>query len=160
MIEGVHYENSYSPTCQGFSFRMSMAYAATLMMVLYFIDASNAFQTNVIDNPIRRHYLGIPFKYLDWYANRWPGHPLLQYTAQELVMQTLRDLQGTKDAGNHWYMLLVKIFRDLGMKPNSVCRGIWHWHHKEGEAILCLATDDMLLGSTNVKLYELLLVEF
>ena len=51
MIEGVHYEDSYSPTCQGFSFRMSMGIAATLGMILHFIDASNAFQTNMISNP-------------------------------------------------------------------------------------------------------------
>ena len=76
------------------------------------------------------------------------------------MIQTLSDLQGTKDAGNHWYMFLVKIIKEVGMKPNSVCRGIWHWYHQEGEAILCLATDNILLGSTSVKLYELLLQEF
>ena len=47
MIERIHYDYSYSPTCQGFSFRMAMGVAATLLMTLYFIDASNAFQTNV-----------------------------------------------------------------------------------------------------------------
>ena len=75
-------------------------------------------------------------------------------------MQTLRNLQWTKDAGHHWYKLLVKIFLDLGLKPSSVCRGIWHWHHEAGEALLCLATDDMLFASTSKILYDLLLKEF
>ena len=70
-------------------------------------------------------------------------------------MQTLSNLRGTKDAGYHLFMLLVKIFRELSLKANSVCRGVWHWHHEDGEAILCLATDDMMFASTNVKLYNL-----
>ena len=86
MIQGIHFMESYSPTCQGFSFRMVMGLAATLLMTLYFIDASNAFQTNVISDPTKRHHVGLPFGYLDWYKHRWPNHPLLQHSARDLVM--------------------------------------------------------------------------
>ena len=64
-------------------------------------------------------------------------------------MQTLRQLQGTKDAGNQWYQLLVKLFESLGMKVNSTCRGIWHWSYEGIQSILCLATDDMLFCTTD-----------
>ena len=39
MIEGIHFDDSYSPTCQGFLFRIAMGMAATFLMTLYFSDA-------------------------------------------------------------------------------------------------------------------------
>ena len=160
MEEGIHYEDSYSPTCQGFSFRLSVNVAAIQNMILFFIDASNAFQTNVISDPHKRHYVGLPTLYMEWYRSKWPDHPLLQYSSKELVMQTLRNLQGTKDAGHHWYMLLVKIFKKLGMKPNLVCRGVWHWEFEDVKCILTLATDDMILATTHPRALDILLTEF
>ena len=93
-------------------------------MTAYFIDASNAFQTNVIANPVMRHYVGLPSLYLQWFASKWPNHPILKHDQKELAMQTLRQLQGTKDAGNKWYALLATILRKLGYKVNSTCRGV------------------------------------
>ena len=75
-------------------------------------------------------------------------------------MQTLRNIQGTKDAGNKWFKLLVKIFCKLGIKPNSTCRGIWHWDYDNIKSIIILATDDILFGTTDKKALDRLLMEF
>ena len=126
-----------------------MCVAVAHNMTLHFVDASNAFQTNVISDPSKRHYVGLPTLYLAWYKNRWPNHPLLLHHHKDLVMQTLRQIQGTKDAGNKWYGLLVKIFTKLGIKVNSTCRGVWHWDYDGIKSIICLTTDDILFGTTN-----------
>ena len=72
-------------------------------------------------------------------------------------MQSLRNIQGTKDAGFEWYQLLAKIFTDLGWKPNTVCKGVWVYLKNNQTAYLILATDDILYMSTHeVPLQELL----
>ena len=50
-IERQDYEISYAPTADGESFRFFIAIASEENEKLSFIDASNAFQTNIIFNP-------------------------------------------------------------------------------------------------------------
>ena len=70
MILGKHYDESYSPSCSSFSFRFTINIIVWFRMLVFFIDASNAFQTNVITNPSKRHYLGLPSLYLQWFASK------------------------------------------------------------------------------------------
>ena len=75
-------------------------------------------------------------------------------------MQTLRQLQGTKNAGNKWYALLATILRKLGYKVNSTCRGVWHSNQNGIRSIIVLATDDMLFGTTDEAAFHQLIAEF
>ena len=69
-------------------------------MIVGFIDASNAFQTNVISDLNKRVYVTFPTMYLDWFRERFPNHPLVKCkNSKELIMQSLRNIQGTKNAG-------------------------------------------------------------
>ena len=45
-------------------------------MIAVFIDASNAFQTNVILYPKKRVYVTLTMMYLKWFKARFPQHPL------------------------------------------------------------------------------------
>ena len=92
--------------------------------------------------------MSIPTMYLEWFRARFPNHPLAKCrNSKELVMQSLRNIQGTKDAGFEWYQLLAKIFKDLGWKANSVCKGVWVYLKNDVKAYLLLATDDILYMS-------------
>lgn len=51
MLEGIHFDESYSPACDGASFCLTICIMAILHMIVSFIDAGNAFQTNLIDDP-------------------------------------------------------------------------------------------------------------
>ena len=114
MVQGKDYFISYAPTVDSDSFRLMIAIAAGDKMIIVFIDASNAFQTNVISDPNERVFLSLPTMYLDWFRARFPNYPLTKCKdSKELVMQSLRNIQGTKDEGFEWYQLLAKIFRDL-----------------------------------------------
>ena len=71
-----------------------------------------------------------------------------------MVVQTIRGIQGTKDAGAEWYRLLSLIFtRELGMVPATGNKGLFHWHHEGHTTLLALATDDILLAATHRSLY-------
>ena len=160
MEEGIDFYCSYAPVCDADSFRLVIAVAAEEGMVGYFLDISNAFQTNVIFDPNERFYIRIPPLYMDWFRHKWPEHPILKYNQRDLCIQSLRGLQGTKHAGYEWYQLLSAIFKDLGMIPNTICKGVFMWNSDNHKAMVCVATDDILLWSTHEILYKRLVEKF
>ena len=160
MEEGIDFHCSYAPVCDGDSFRLVVAIAAEEGMIGYFLDISNAFQTNVIFDPRDRFYIHIPPLYMEWFKQKWSGHPILKYHQKDLCIQSLRGLQGTKHAGYEWYQLLSAIFKDLGMVPNTICKGVFMWNSDGHKAMICVATDDILLWSTHEILYKRLVEKF
>ena len=162
MIKGIDFLESYAPTADCASFIAIIIIAASEGMTIVFIDASNAFQTNVISDPRKRVYVSLPSLYLEWFKARFPNHPLSlkSINAKELVMQTLRNLQGTKDAGFEWYRLLAQIFKELGWKANTVCKGVWVYLNNNVKAYLILATDDILYLSKSQEPLDALLQRF
>ena len=77
-----------------------------------------------------------------------------------LVMQTLRNMQGTKYSGHEWYTYLSTIFEDLGMVSNTICKGIFIWKQDDILAYLILATDDILFATISAKEIHSLETEF
>ena len=75
-------------------------------------------------------------------------------------MQTVRNIQGTKDAGYKWYQPLARIFKRLGMKSNSTCKGIWLWEFEGEKNYLALSTDDILIVSKSNKFIQALKIKF
>ena len=163
MIMGLDYDLSYAPVIDGDSLLLMIALATSKSMVFYFLDISNAFQTNVIHDPSKRHYLHLPTLYMQWFKLRFPHHPLnkLDHTKTKLVLQTIRGIQGTKDAGAEWYKLLALIFtKVLGMVPSPANKGLFYWSKHNQEAYIALATDDILMASTSVILFHELCTTF
>ena len=72
-----------------------------------------------------------------------------------MVMQTIRGIQGTKDAGAEWYRLLSMILtKELGMMPATGNKGLFYWNHNGHIEMLASATDDILLASSHRSLYD------
>ena len=87
MIQGVDFSDSYAPTVDADSFRLTLNIAASEDMNIVFIDASNAFQTNVISDPSKRVYVTLPTMYLEWFRTRFPNHLLSRNkNAKEFIM--------------------------------------------------------------------------
>ena len=157
MVMGLDYDLSFAPVIDSPSLHFMIAIATSEGMTFYFIDISNAFQTNVIADPKRRHYIKLPALYLKWFKSIWPNHPIVQMDPKELCMQTLRGLQGTKDAGRLWYELIYTILVDgLGMIPCSTNKGLFTWNKNNHRALLALATDDIIFASTDESLWNIL----
>ena len=128
-------------------------------MKFYFIELSNAFQSNVIYDPSKRHYMHLPSMYMQWFCLRFPNYPLSKVKDKDirLVIQTIRSIQGTKDAGHEWYKLLSLIFtKVLGMVPSTSNNGLFYWKYKHHVAYVGLVTDDILMEATHLDMYDLL----
>ena len=62
-------------------------------------------------------------------------------------MQSLPNIQRTKNSVYEWYQLLVRMFTELEWKPNSTCGGVWVYIKDGVTVYMNLATDDMLYMS-------------
>ena len=78
------------------------------------LDISNAFQNSIIFDATERVYLSLPPLYLAWFRQQWPDYDLPSITTKDLVLQCLKCIQGTRDAGQRWYELLMGCL--LGLK--------------------------------------------
>lgn len=107
MMQYLYFMVSYAPTVGTDLFRLSLKITAGVGMIVVSIDASNAFQTTIISDSTRHVYITPPTMYLDWIKVRFLSHLLAKYwNSKESVMQSLKDVQGTKDLGptsiNYW----------------------------------------------------------
>ena len=163
MVQGIDFDLSYAPVIDGESLLLMIAVATAKGMKFYFLDISNAFQSNVIHDPTKRHYLHIPTMYMQWFKLRFPNHPLNKSDMKDarLIMQTICGIQGTKDAGHEWYKLLSLIFtKVLGMVPSTSNKGLFYWEHNDHTAYVGLATDDILMAASHSDMFDLLQTTF
>lgn len=169
--EGIDFTESYSPVASHMSIRIVICYASANRWTGYVINISNAFQTNFISNVNHRHYMGLPYLFLLWYTNKWPNDPICKEDPSDLVLQTQKTIQGTKDAGKLWYDLIRLVFEDLGMIRSTCDHGIFTWNYKGDDtlatnqtinhkAIICLATDDILIFTNNIICYQRIRMSF
>ena len=78
-----------------------------------------------------------------------------------MIVQTIRGIQGTKDAGEEWYRLLALLFtHELGMVPATGNKGLFSWEHNVRRAFSTLATDDIILAVIDKSLYHILRATF
>jgi len=139
--------NSYSPAGSIDSIRMLLSLAASKRWILNVLDISNAFQTSITFDPNERTYLSLPPFYLEWFRSQWPDYRLPSTNTKDLVIQCLRAIQGTKDAGNRWYLLLCRKLLDLGFKCTFTDYGIFTWDYNNELSIIIIETDDILMAS-------------
>ncbi len=87
-------------------------------------------------------------QWLEWFHQQWPDYNLPFTDAKHLVLQCLKSLQGTRDAGRRWYHLLTGQFLELGMVCSIADHGnfSWNWNHET--SFTALETDDLLITST------------
>ena len=101
---------------------------------------------------------------MKWFQYRFPNHPLSKAsktTKTKMVVQTIRGIQETKDAGAERYRLLSLIFtKELGMVPATGNKGLFIWHHNGHKALLALATDDIIIAVSHKSLYHVLCATF
>ena len=110
MHEGINFQNSYVPFGHIDSLRMIMHIAASKHLCCNMLDISNAFQNSIIFDPWEHVYLTLPPWYLEWFHCKWPDFKLALTDIKLLVLQCLKSIQCTKQAGNQWHWLLSEFF--------------------------------------------------
>ena len=81
---------------------------------------------------------------MEWIKERWCNHPCLTCVQKDTVMQSLWNIQGTKDVGYAWYQLLYSICISLEMVANTTCKFIFPWDKDGHQSLLALATNGRL----------------
>ncbi len=146
--ENIDYTDSYSPVGSIDSVRILLSIAAYSGLLISIMDISNAFQNSIIFDATERVYISLPPLYLDWFRQQWPDYTLPSLNVKDLVIQCLKSIQGTKDAGQRWYKLLSGFLLALGLIRCSCDHGIFIWRLPTETCYLALETDDLLFIST------------
>jgi len=145
--ENVDFTDSYSPVASIDSLRLLQNLAASENLLISILDISNAFQNSIVFDATERVYLSLPPLYLEWFRQQWPDYNLPSLNIKELVMQCLKCIQGTKDAGQCWYKLLMGCLLGLKMVRCSSDHGVFIWSLPHETCCLALETDDLLFLS-------------
>ena len=74
MIKGIDFELLYVSVIDMDSLLLMIALASSKGRKFYLLDISNAFQSNVIHDPTKRHYLHIPSLYMKWFHIHFSNH--------------------------------------------------------------------------------------
>ena len=64
MITGLDYDLSYAPVIDGDIISLMIAVGTSLKLEFYFLDISNAFQSNVVHDPTKQYYMHILALYM------------------------------------------------------------------------------------------------
>lgn len=146
--EYINFTDSYSPVASIESIRVLLNVAASNGLIVSILDISNAFQNSIIFDTTEKVYMSLPPLYLEWFKHQWPDYSLPSLNLKELVLQCLKTIQGTHDAGRHWYILLSGCLLELKFVHSSTDHGIFTWSFNNMELCnLALATDDILFIS-------------
>jgi hypothetical protein len=145
--ENIDFTDSYSPVASIDSLRLLLTLAASEGLIISIMDISNAFQNSIIFDATERVYISLPPLYLDWFRQQWPDYNLPSLNAKDLVIQCLKCIQGTRDAGQRWYKLLAGCLLAQNMVRCSCDHGIFIWSLPTETCYCALETDDLLFLS-------------
>ena len=147
----IDFDNSYSPTADITTIRLQIAFTCARDYRLAVIDVKNAFQ-NTIAPPASRIYVTVPPMYLDWAIKEL--HLDLDRN-EKYLLQMLNSNQGTKNAGNLWYHLLLKVLIKYGMIRSTVDHAYLVKKVDDKEFIyISLATDDLLVSFLRQQTFD------
>ena len=136
---------------------MMIALAAAFNMTLYRINVDNAFQcTPKLDNasnpPI---YPSMPPLYMAWFQTYFPT--VVIHGEPPYVLQNLKTMQGTKQAGRAFYKLIKILLAKKGVHPTSIDPGFFVFVYKtEWLVFICCETDDFLLATNSTAAYTMI----
>ena len=95
MVVGIDYDLSFAPVIDGDTLLLMIVVATSKRMKFYFLDISNAFQSNIIHDDNKRQYIHLPSMCMKWFKLRFPNHPLSirKDNSEKMIMQTIRGMQ-------------------------------------------------------------------
>ena len=112
MEKGIHFDFSFSPVVSYPGLRLLAAYSAAKKKILKVLDVSNCFQSDAI--PLeKRIFIEAPVLYVEWFEQTYPDIKFEKSKSGKYVLQTINGMQGCKDAGQNWYLLLKSILEDF-----------------------------------------------
>ena len=114
MEQGRDFDFSCSPIVSYTAMRMQIAAAAIKSLELFSLDMSNYFPSDVL-KPEYSLWLKDSVCYMEWFQLEYPYVKIKPSSIGKYVLQTINGMQGRKDAGCSWYLLLQDIIHNFGL---------------------------------------------
>jgi hypothetical protein len=91
---------------------------------------------------------------VEWFKKTYPDIKIDPSKSGKYVLQTINGMQGRKDAGRNWYLLLKQILEafDFHMCPNEPAMFVRY--EGNSEMILITSTDDFLCSYDDEDLFN------
>jgi hypothetical protein len=147
-VQYLDYQEHYAPTIDPTTIKLQIAFSCHRNYQLGIIDVSNAFQ-NTIAPESSRIYVSVPPTYLNWLKSTedFSFDPNEKY-----VRQMMNSNQGTKDAGNLWYQLVLKVFTEYGLQRCTVDQCLFVRSFDDKTFLyVSVATDDFLCSFATMQ---------
>jgi hypothetical protein len=157
MVQGKDFDFSFSPTISYPGMRIVLAFCAVLNLTSAILDVENCFQNDAI-KPEQRLFVTAPPLYIQWFKETYPDIKLEQAPDGKYVLQTINGMQGRKDAGRNWYLLLKEILEDFGFKYCPAEPALFVYYEGEETMYVVTSTDDFLVCYSTPTLYSMLQV--
>ena len=151
-IKGLDYKESYAPIGGIDSIRIVIALGADLCLLIFIIDVGNAFQNTLVHRN-ERIFLHLPPYYIEWFKQYYPNYRLPSTTTY-YVLQSIHAIQGTKPAGKQWHDLIKQFFLKFGFSSNATDNAVFIHTRGSDVIILISETDDFLILTSSVALYQ------
>ena len=128
--------------------RCLLAVAAAKRLRLSICDVENCFQNTIIE-PSQRIFITSPFRYVDWFKDRYPDTKVRESKSGKYALQTINGMQGEKDAGANWYLTLVRIFQDFGLNKCPAEPALFTFYEGSEQLLIVTSTDDFLCAHSS-----------
>ena len=140
-IQGVDYDETYSPTTRFTSIRMLLQKATNEGMYLHQMDVKGAYLNAPIDKDI--------------YVQQPTGYECVDKEGTYLTCHLNKSLYGLKQSGRNWHTTLTDFLKSEGFKPSSVDPCIYTYKDSHKNNIIILFwVDDIIIGSDKLDLIE------
>jgi hypothetical protein len=97
---------------------------------VFVLHVKNAFQNTIQFDASKRTHNMLPPFFLEYLRLCWSDHPEVEAITNDpqlYALQNFRFMQGEKDAGRHWYQLLLGALRNVGMHRSVADHAVFTW---------------------------------
>jgi hypothetical protein len=147
-VQYLDYNEHYAPTVDPTTIKTLVTFTCHRNYHIAIIDVSNAFQNTIAPEDSCIYVTVLPTN-LSWLCKTENLH----FTdGESYVRQMFNSNQGTKDAGNLWYNLVLKVFTDYHLIRSTVDHCLFIWKYDDGTYLyVTVATDDFLCSFATYK---------
>ncbi|GJT68383.1 retrovirus-related pol polyprotein from transposon TNT 1-94 [Tanacetum coccineum] len=138
--EGIHYEEVFAPVARIEAIRLFLVYASFMGFLVYQMDINSAFLYGTIEEEV---YVTQPPGFKD------PDHP-------DKVYKVVKALYGLHQAPRAWYETLANYLLSNRFKRGKIDQTLFIKKQKGDILLLQVYVDDIIFGSTNKELSEIL----
>ncbi|GKF18348.1 putative ribonuclease H-like domain-containing protein, partial [Tanacetum coccineum] len=138
--ECIDYEEVFAHVARIEAIRLFLAYASFMGFLVYQMDVKSAFLYGTIEEEV---YVTQPPGFKD------PGHP-------DIVYKVVKALYGLHQAPRAWYETLANYLLSNGFKRGKIDQTLFIKKQKGDILLVHVYVDDIIFGSTNKELSEIL----